>query len=60
MKRAVLPLVVVGIVVILAILLVIGLTVGDKTDQEQEEDRQDGAPALVLGEESAALLGTGT
>ena len=51
MKRAVLPLVVAGIIAVLAILLVIGLTVGDSTDQEQEEDRQDGAPAHVIAQE---------
>ena len=53
MKRAVLPLVVAGIIAVLAILLVIGLMTGDKTDQEQEEDRQDGAPAHVVGGRSA-------
>jgi hypothetical protein len=29
-------------------MLVIGLVVGDRTDQEQEEDQQDGAPALTV------------
>ena len=53
MKRAALPLVVVGILAILAILLVIGLVVGDQTDQEQEEDRQDGAPVLVVGSDAS-------
>ena len=46
-KRSVLPLVVAGILAVLATLLVIGLVVGDKTDQEQEEDRRDAAPARV-------------
>jgi len=58
MKRAALPLVVVGIVVVLAIMLVIGLVVGDETDQGPEEDRQDGAPALVLDHGSATFVGT--
>jgi hypothetical protein len=62
MKPAVLIALVVGILAVLAVLLVIGLTEGDDTDMEQEEDRQDGAPALVqaqrerVGPASAVVL----
>lgn len=60
LKRAVLPMVVVGILAVLAILLVIGLTVDDKTGQELEEDRQDGAPALAVRDESVVVIATAT
>lgn len=60
MKRAVLPLVAIGILAVLAILLVIGLVEGDKTDQEQEEDRQDGTPALVHLSGPGTPAGTAT
>ena len=52
--------VVVGILAVFAILLVIGLTVDDKTGQELEEDRQDGAPALAVRDESVVVIATAT